>query len=150
MVQGLLVEQQDKGKEWHSPLSEATKEVRGEAGACNLCLKELGTSGIKFAFSLGMRVEGCIDLQGGEWPTEGCNSAQRSHWYFLAIPNFLLYEVPSGAIVRIVPVFKQSLAEPQLSTMGLILQAYNFPTRFFQIMVVLLAIISCQSRRTSG
>lgn len=78
MVQGLLVEQQDKGKEWHSPLSKATKEVRGEACACSLCPKELGASRVKFAFSLamrvegcGMRVEGCTDLQGGEWPTQG-------------------------------------------------------------------------------
>lgn len=148
----LLMEQQDKGKEGHSPLSEATKEVRGEARACGLCLWRLGTGGMMFAFSLGVPCWGLHwSTRWRQWPTQGWNSAQRSPWYFLVVPNlfFLLYKLPSRAIVRIPPVFKQSLAEPKLSTVGLILQAYNFPTRFFQIMVVLLAIISCQSRRTS-
>lgn len=38
MVQGFARGAAGWGKEGHSPLSEATKEVRGEARACGLCL----------------------------------------------------------------------------------------------------------------
>lgn len=89
------------------------------------------------AFTLDCHVQGCVDLRGGDQPEAGNQGLQLvcngygNPGVFSCPECFFEYEVPSEAAVRILPVFKHSLAEPKLCHRGLNPPSLEFSHQVF-------------------